>query len=73
MVFFVPYPTDNIVRRQLTVPVPTRCNADIVSLRIPDPRLSFACLHVFVYAHKQYNVFGSKHATIRHSASLTCH
>jgi Mrp family chromosome partitioning ATPase len=71
MVFFVPSLMDNPVRRPLTVPVPARGDADIVRLRIPDPRLSFACLHVFVYAHKQYNVLWSKHATMKTVAIIS--
>src|SRR5207302_6589936 len=35
------------------------------------PRLSFACLHVLVYARKQYNVFGSKHATMKTVAIIS--
>jgi chromosome partitioning protein len=37
----------------------------------PKPRLSFACLHVFVYAHKQLNVLGSKHATMKTVAIIS--
>ena len=32
---------------------------------------SFACLHVFVYAHKHYNVLGSKHATMKTVAIIS--
>ena len=34
-------------------------------------RLLFACLHVFVYAHNQYNVLGSKHATMKTVAIIS--
>src|SRR4030095_13139962 len=34
-------------------------------------RSSFACLHVFVYAHKHCNVLGSKHATMKTVAIIS--
>src|SRR5260370_23159119 len=34
-------------------------------------RASFACLHVFVYAHKHCNVLGSKHATMKTVAIIS--
>jgi chromosome partitioning protein len=39
---------------------------------VPQVRwLLFACLHVSVYAHKQYNVLGSKHATMKTVAIIS--
>ena len=46
-----------------------RCGHRIVAYTMF--RSSFACLHVFVYAHKHCNVLGSKHATMKTVAIIS--
>ena len=49
---FASHPRDDPTRGHLTFPIPAMGHADMLLLRIQRPLVSFACLHVFVYAHK---------------------